>query len=140
MSHKIKVGKDASKGKAEVYFRLYQKLTRQRAKLDHQIMKVQEEMLREMTKGNVIPGGAKKYVVRMPNTKTLKEAIRECMVPEEPMTMQDIIKALKKTGKYHTNSSYFYTMINNKLNRDTKVKKISRGVFVLKGRRKASAA
>lgn len=140
MSEKTKVRKDASLDQTEVYFRAFQKLTRQRKKLDHQIRKVQEQMLRYMAGTGSLPGGKKKYVIRMPNTITLKEAIRKCMVPGEKMTMQDIIDSLKKTGLYHTNSSYFYTMVNNKLNRDKNVKKVSRGVFVLKNKQKVTEA
>ena len=63
------------------------------------------------------------------------------MTPGKRLGMQDILKALCKTGAYKTQSSYFYTMVNNKLNRDPKVKKVSRGVFVLQkraGRRKVA--
>ena len=52
------------------------------------------------------------------------------MVPGKEMTMNDILKSLKKKDLYHTDSKYFYTMVNNKLNRDDLIEKTSRGVFV----------
>jgi hypothetical protein len=77
------------------------------------------------------PPDSKKYVARMQNHTILAEAIRESMIPGEKMGMKDILTSLQKTGSYRTQSSYFYTMVNNKLNRDPLVKKVSRGVFVL---------
>lgn len=126
-----KVGKDASQTTGEAYYRTFQKLLRQKEQVDHQILKVQRQFFRCLIgKSNNI--GKKNYVTRMHNTVILRDAIRISMVSGKKMTMHDIISSLQKQGLYHTNSQYFYTMVNNKLNRDKKIQKTSRGVFILR--------
>lgn len=129
-----KVGKDASQTTGEAYYRTFQKLLRQKEQVDHQILKVQRQFFRCLIgKSNNI--GKKNYVTRMHNTVILRDAIRKCMVPGKEMTTQDVISSLKQRGIYLTNSDYFYTMVNNKLNklnRDKKIQKTSRGVFILR--------
>ncbi len=116
-----------------VFFQTFQDLLKQREALDRQILRMQGRFVKEYKKhakkGTLLP--AKKYVARMQNHTILAEAIRECMIPGQRMGMKDILCSLQKTGTYRTQSSYFYTMVNNKLNRDPSVKKVSRGVFVL---------
>jgi len=139
-----KIGKDTSL-QGGVYFQTFRDLLKQREALDHQILRLQGRFFKMIEKsagnGTGKQLSSKKYVARMQNHTILAEAIRECMVPGVKMGMQDILEALSNTGAYKTKSSYFYTMVNNKLNRDPKVKKVSRGVFVLQkraGRRKVA--
>jgi len=117
------------------YFKAYQKLSKQRARIDQEMLKLQKKFL-ETPVG--ITGTRKKYVSRLHNTTTLISAIRKSMIPTKKMTMNDIIGTLKKKGLYHTKSKYFYTMVNNKLNRDKLIKKIARGVFVYNPRKVAT--
>jgi hypothetical protein len=134
----VAVGKEASQQTgSEMYFRTYQDLLRQKEKIDREILKMQGKFLKAVSKQRgVIPSNRVKYVPRLKNTTTLAEAIRECMIPNEEMIMDDILKALTKKGLYNTNSKYFYTMVNNKLNRDSQIKKVSRGVFKYRPRKK----
>ncbi len=129
--NKTRVGKDASQQAGSgLYFRTYQKLLKQRGKIDKELAKMQTKLLRVATRNRVVISGQRvKYVDRLENTKPLFQAIRESMTPNKEMTMKDIIKSLTDRGLYHTNSKYIYTMINNKLNRDPKIKKVRRGVF-----------
>jgi len=147
MSSVTKVGKDTSLPTGGL-FQTFRDLLKQREALDHQILRLQGRFF-QMMENKVVPKdstesfSSKKYVARMQNHTILKEAIRECMIPGKKMGMKDILSALKKTGAYQTHSKYFYTMVNNKLNRDPKISKVSRGVFVLHknpGRPKAKAS
>ena len=132
MSLSTKAGKDTSL-QTGVFFQTFQDLLKQREALDHQILRLQGRFFKMMEKSVKVgtPIEPKKYVARMQNHTILAEAIRESMIPGQRMGMKDILSALEKTGSYKTQSSYFYTMVNNKLNRDPLVKKVSRGVFVL---------
>lgn len=116
-----------------VFFQAFQDLMKQREALDRQILRMQGRFFKMMEKSvkSSTPLETKKYVARMQNHTILAEAIRECMIPGQKMGMKDILCSLQKTGGYKTQSSYFYTMVNNKLNRDPLVNKVSRGVFVL---------
>lgn len=136
------VGTDTSqRTSSEVYFLTYKKLLRQKEQMDKDLLKVEKEMLKMQGKflkvasrhGKLSMTRAK-YVPRLDNKKILVDAIRECMVPQKEMNMGDILKALGKKNLYQTDSKYFYTMVNNKLNRDPHVKKVSRGIFVYKHR------
>jgi len=128
---KVRVGNKEASRSGELYFSAYQKLMRQRARIDKEIFKVQSKLLKDISKkGHSNSGGRKKYVPRQNNTTILAKAIRESMVPEEKMIMVDILESLQSRSLYHTSSKYFYTMVNNKLNKDNKIKKVSRGVFV----------
>ncbi len=137
-----KVGKDTSLTEGGVFFQTYRDLLKQREALDRQILRMQGRFLRLVERKTSSRGGKKKYVARMENTTILRDAIRDSMVIGKKITMPKILKILEGKELYHTKSSYFYTMVNNKLNRDPLVKKVSRGVFVLKRRagqrRKAS--
>lgn len=130
-----KIGKDTSLHNVQeggVFFQTFRELLKQREALDHQILRLQGRLFKALERKVVAPTGDKKvYVPRMQNTTILKDAIRSSMVPGRKMTMQDILNALVKKDLYHTNSGYYYTMVNNKLNRDPWIKKVSRGVFVL---------
>lgn len=132
MSSLTKTGKDTSL-QGGVYFQTFRDLLKQREALDHQILRLQGRFLKMVEKNATVDKklSSKKYVARMQNHTILANAIRGCMTPGERMGMQDILEALCETGAYKTRSSYFYTMVNNKLNRDPRVKKVSRGVFVL---------
>ena len=134
MSSSTKAGKDTSSLSGGVFFQTFRDLLKQREALDHQILRLQGSFFKMMEK-NATQGKSssmKKYVARMPNHTILVDAIRECMIPGKKMNMQDILISLQETKSYQTQSSYFYTMVNNKLNRDPRVKKVARGVFVLK--------
>lgn len=133
-----KVGKDASTRSEEAYYQTLQDLLRQKEQVDRQIFKVQGKLFRCFV-GNSKTAGTKRYVPRMHNTVILRDAIRKSMVPGKKMTMQDVLSSIRKQDLYHTNSRLFYTMVNNKLNRDKKIQKTSRGVFVLQksGQRKS---
>jgi len=130
-----KVGRDTSlQNKEGSLFQTFRDLLKQRESLDHQILRLQGrffQMVENKSQSNVSTETTKTYVARMQNHTILAEAIRECMTPGEKMGMKDILSALEKTQAYQTKSSYFYTMVNNKLNRDPNIKKVSRGVFVL---------
>jgi hypothetical protein len=116
-----------------VFFETFQALLKQREALDRQILRMQGRFFKMMERSvkTGAPPESKKYVARMQNHTILAEAIRESMIPGERMGMKEILCRIQKTGTYQTQSSYFYTMVNNKLNRDPLVKKVSRGVFVL---------
>ncbi len=147
MSGTTKTGKDTSL-QGGVYFQTFRDLLKQREALDRQILRTQGlffKMLEQNAKqGKKLPPkrvvakmsgvklSSKRYVARMRNHTILAEAIRGCMIPGKRMGMQDVLDALCNTGAYKTKSGYFYTMVNNKLNRDPRVTKVSRGVFVLK--------
>lgn len=128
------VGKDASQRTgSEIYFKTYQKLMKQKVKLDRELAKVQTKLLRPTSRNSRSSAGlAVKYVLRLDNDMPLIKAIRESMTPDKEMKMKDIINSLLKNGLYHTDSKYLYTMINNKLNRDKQIKKVRRGVFMIK--------
>lgn len=134
-----KVGKDALFAKGGVFFQTLRDLRKQQEALGRQILRLEKRSLKIR---RISSDGKKKYVARMENITILRDAIRESMVIGKKTTMPQILKTLTKKDLYHTQSGYFYTMVNNKLNRDSLVKKVSRGVFVLQKRigqrRKAS--
>ncbi len=134
---KVKVGTEASRT-GELYYRAYQKLSRQKLRIEREMLKLQGKILKAASRRGVVV--SRKYVPRLSNTTTLVEAIRQCMVPGKKMRMVDILKSLTKRNLYHTKSKYFYTMINNKLNRDPLIEKVSRGVFVYCPKRRATVA
>ena len=141
--NKVAVGTETSQlTGSEIYFQTYQGLLRQREKIDRDLLKLQGKFLKAISKAKgILPEKRAKYVPRLKNMTTLVQAIRECMVLGKEMTMDDILKSLSKKNLYQTDSKYFYTMVNNKLNRDPKIKKVSRGVFVSHPRaRKRSSA
>ena len=145
MEVSTKVGKDTSLQQEGGLFQTFRDLLKQREALDHQILRLQGRFFQMMEKNtnSKTSSKSKTYVARMQNHTILKDAIRECMVPDRKMGMREILEALRKTGAYQTQSSYFYTMVNNKLNRDPRVKKVARGVFVFQkksGRPKAVAS
>ena len=125
---KTEVGKDTSLH-AGVSFQTLRELLKQREALDRQILRQQGKLFRLLERKT--SSRRKKYVARMNNTAILVEAVRKCMVPGHKMTMEDILKSLRTKKLYHTRSGYLYTMVNNKLNGDKRIKKVSRGVFVL---------
>ena len=129
---KVAVGTEASQlTGSEIYFQTYQGLLRQRERIDRDLLKLQGKFFRAISKSKGFSTSERvKYVPRLQNTTTLANAIRGCMAPNKEMTMSNILSSLSKKNLYHTDSKYFYTMVNNKLNRDYKIKKVSRGVFV----------
>jgi len=129
---KVAVGKETSQRTgSEIYVHTYQGLLRQKEKIDRDLLRLQEKFLMAISKSRgILPDKRAKYVPRLYNTTILASAIRKCMIPNTPMTMGDILKSLSNKDLYHTDSKYFYTMVNNKLNRDPIIKKISRGVFI----------
>ena len=141
---KTQVGKETSRSDSEIYSKTYQKLLRQKEHIEKELFKLNVKYFKaadKIAKGVLPTRRSKKYVSRLKNTTTLAKAIRECMTPKMEMTMKEILKSLSKKGLYSTSSSYYYTMVNNKLNRDKQIKKVSRGVFVYmpRGRRKNAA-
>jgi hypothetical protein len=126
------VGTEASQQRtgSEIYFQTYQELLRQKDKIDREILKMQSKFLKAISRNGTIPQSRATYVSRLENHRTLALAIRACMVPDKEMTMKNILKSLEKKNLYHTDSKYFYTMVNNKLNRDPHIFKMSRGVFM----------
>lgn len=132
MSLTTEAGKDTS-SQTGVFFQTFQKLLKQREALDRQILRMQGRFFKMVEKSvkNSTPPESKKYVARMQNHTILAEAIRECMIFDQRMGMKEILCSLQNTESYRTQSSYFYTMVNNKLNRDPLIEKVSRGVFVL---------
>ncbi len=136
-----KIGKDTSLQEEGSLFQTFRDLLMQREVLDRQIRKLQGRLLRIASKETTASKSRKVYVPRMENTTILKNAIRSSMVPGRKMTMKQVLSALGKKKLYHTQSGYFYTMVNNKLNRDPRIKKVSRGIFVLRktGQRKKAS-
>jgi len=135
------VGKETSQTAGSgLYFQTYQKLLRQRERIDREILKMQGRFFKAISKSKGVVTGHKKYVPRLKNSTTLACAIRKCMIPNREMNMQDVLKTLIKKDLYHTNSDSFYTMVNNKLNRDKLIKKVSRGIFVYSPRVKKERA
>ena len=130
------VGKEASQSGGELYFQTYQKLLRQKEQIDRDLFKLQKKHFKEFSRQGGIRTDRKIYVPRLNNTTTLVEAIRKCMTPNREMTMIDIIGSLEKKGLYHTSSKYFYTMVNNKIHQDENIKRIGRGVFILRPRKR----
>ena len=134
----VQVGKDASRTGSGQYFQTYQDLLRQKERIDRELLKLQGKFFKAIAHQKPITRSAK-YVPRLDNAMILVRAIRECMIPNKEMNMKDILESLHKKNLYHTQSQYFYTMVNNKLNRDKLIHKARRGVFVYKPRRKGSA-
>ncbi len=137
-----KVGKDTSLQEEGSLFQTFRDLLKQREALDRQIRRLQGKLLRIASKKAAVTSKNRKvYVPRMENDTILKDAIRSSMTPGKKMTMKQVLGALGRKKLYSTQSGYFYTMVNNKLNRDPRVKKVSRGVFVLRktGQRKKAS-
>ncbi len=134
---RTKVGKDAL-DTGVLYFQAQKKLLRQKQRIERELLRLEGKVLRAASRKGVVI--SRKYVPRLQNTTTLVEAIRQCMVPGKKMRMVDILKSLTKRNLYHTKSKYFYTMINNKLNRDSLIEKVSRGVFVYHPKRRKTVA
>lgn len=130
-----------------VSFQTLQELLKQREVLDHQLLKLQKNLLKELEKQSILNFRKNKkkrnrvqtYVPRMRNVFILKDAIQRSMGSGHKMTMKDILKAIRKEHLYHTHSKLLYTMVNNKLHimiedksqKHPRVIKISRGVFML---------
>ena len=134
---RTELGKDAL-DTGVLYFQAQKKLLRQKQRIERELLKLQGKVLRAASRKSSIV--SRKYVPRLENTTTLVEAIRQCMVPGKKMRMVDILKSLTRRNLYHTKSKYFYTMINNKLNRDPLIEKVSRGVFVYRPKRRKTVA
>ncbi len=136
-----KVGRDTSLQKGGVFYQTFRDLQKQQRALDRQIQKLGKNLLKAASKKAKTSKNRKVYVPRMENTTILRDAIRSSMAPGKKMTMGQVLGVLGKKKLYSTQSSYFYTMVNNKLNRDPKIKKVSRGVFVLRktGQRKKAS-
>ena len=128
-----------------LHFQTYQKLLRQKQRIDKELDTLQTQLLRDLSKQNgqsvpfkrpvgrprkIVqeisklkrpvgrPRKVKKYVDRAPgNTLILIDAVCESMSPGKKMTMKQIFNAVKKKGIYKTNTSdeNLYKMINNKL-------------------------
>jgi hypothetical protein len=126
-----KSGSSKSNNGQVKFLRLYERLLEQKKQVDNNLLKMERKLLRQLSRQHEHQMGVRKvYVKRMHNKNTLALSIRECMTPNKEMSMKEILAALQATGLYKTRSSYFYTMVNNKLNRDPKVKKVRRGVFM----------
>ncbi len=137
------VGKEASATGEELFFQTYKKLLKQKERIDRELLKLQSKMFKAISNkgsGSGTELGRKVYVPRLNNITTLAGAIRECMIPKREMTMKDILKSLEKKKLYHTSSKYFYTMVNNKIHLDGKIKKVGRGVFVYNPRARVAVA
>ena len=135
------VGKEASVIGGELYFQTYQRLLKQKERIDRDLLKLQSKFFKVASRGSKVSSteiGRKRYVPRLNNTTTLASAIRECMIPSKEMTMRDILNALEKRSLYHTSSKYFYTMVNNKIHLDKKIEKVGRGVFVYSPRKRVA--
>jgi len=141
MSMKV-VGKEASVTNGELYFQTYQKLLKQKERIDKDLLELQGKMFKDISQpgeGSTDPE-RKKYVPRLDNTIILAKAIRKCMIPKKEMTMKDILKSLKEKDLYHTRSGYLYTMVNNKIHTDEKIEKVGRGLYVYSSKAKVAMA
>ena len=119
------------------FFKTYRYVLEQKKKFDDHLLALQEQligMVQDKEVESIEDGDRKMYVPRIDNQKILLEAILSVMVSRKEMTMSQIMKKLENSKAYETNSRYFYTMVNNKLNRqDLKVVgPIRRGVYVYK--------
>lgn len=118
----------------EVFLKTYQELLRQKDRIDKDLLRFRGKFFKAISRTGALVQKRAIYVPRLPNNRILAEAIRECMVHGREMGMDDILKSLIKKDLYHTNSKSFYTMVNNKLNRDKLIKKTSRGIFIYRPR------
>ena len=128
-----------------LHFQTYQKLLRQKQRIDKELDTLQTQLLRDLSKQNgqsvpfkrpvgrprkIVqeiskpkrpvgrPRKVRKYVDRVPgNTMILIDAVCESMSSDKKMTMKQIFNAVKRKGIYQTNTSNenLYKMINNKL-------------------------
>ena len=118
------------------FFKTYRYVLQQKKKFDDHLLSLQEQLLSMVQSKKMIveDGDRKAYVPRVDNSKILLEAILSVMVPRKEMTMSEVMRRLEKKNAYRTNSSYFYTMVNNKLNRQDLclVGPIRRGVYIYK--------
>ena len=115
------------------FLKLFTQLLEQKKLVDNNLLKLEKKMLNQLSRRqNQQMGSRKIYVARMQNKDTLALSIRKCMTPIKEMSMKDVLAALQVTGLYKTRSSYVYTMVNNKLNGDSKVVKPQgkRGGFI----------
>ena len=133
-----------------LHFQTYQKLLRQKQRIDKELDKVQTQLLRDLSKQSRQaitgkrpvgrprkfvqeiskpkrpigrPRKVRKYVDRVPgNMMILIDAVCESMSPGKKMSMKQIFKAVKNKGIYKTNTTdeNLYKMINNKLHVEVK--------------------
>lgn len=127
------------KSSDKILLNTIQRLLKQKEVVDKQLLKVQKKLVRQLSSQKVT-GNRKTYVRRMNNKTTLKKALRKSLIPNQEMTMQEILVSLSTTGAYKTRSSYIYTMVNNKLNRDSQIKKVHRGIFMFVPRKRSSTS
>ncbi len=122
--------KKRPKSSVDLLLETIQKLLDQKEVVDKQLLKAQKKLVRRIAR-QTATRVRQKYVKRMNNSSTLKMALRQSMIPHQEMTMKDILAALRTTKAYRTKSKYFYTMVNNKLNRDPQIHKLKgrRGIF-----------
>ena len=128
------------------FFKIYRDLLDQKKaldkdclKLDGKLLAMQQRLVTAVSKSlsRKTTGERKTYVERKDNDKILIDAIHFSMIPSRPMKMKEIIKELKRRKLYMTNSKYFYTMVNNKLNSDPDISKPGRGLFVYRPRKRS---
>lgn len=132
----------ASKGtKGQQFSSLFKKFLKQKKEMDRNLLTLEKKMFRCFREGTGTY--RKKYVKRMPNKYTLKEAIRLCMKPDKEMTTEEVLKILHIRNLYRTRSKKLYGMVNFKLNNGepeiTKPKE-KRGIFVYKSKVRSKIA
>lgn len=127
---------EVSQSKKRSFSDTYRYVMNQKKKIDEHLYKLQEQLLSmvQHRKGDDKGSYHKMYVPRVENSQILLDSILSIMIPGKEMKMSQIMNKIKNRQAYKTNSKYFYTMVNNKLNRqDLKlVGPIRRGVFVFK--------
>jgi len=111
-----------------VFLQAYKEIVDQRNRLDEQILSLQKNITKPSKKANV----KRSYVKKARGSLPLKTAIREIMKTGEPMTMPDIIDCLEASGLYKTKSKYLYVMINQMLRSTNDIKKVDRGLYIMK--------
>lgn len=130
------------------YKRELNTLLKQQNEVNRLIMKLQTRMIKDFaSKGSAQPKGSntsrKVYVERKDNDLILVEAIKECLKSGNKMKTKQICEALKQKGLFNSESGYFYTMVNNKLNvlskdPSSQIQKAKRGVYYIQKATKKS--
>jgi hypothetical protein len=119
-----KIYKDVEKGE-----RLYRRLlTSQQELLNHlEAIKIRNsEKMRIKKKVNV---------ERIPGRDKLSFIIHRIMPFDKILSSNEVLDLVIKSG-YKTNSNYLAGMVNNKLNQDKEIQKVSRGKFILISRKR----
>lgn len=130
--NKIREQRKESLGNHNFFFKAYKDIVARRNQLDEQILSLQKKIISGPTQK--VGVSEKRIYTKKNGSLSLKNAIREIMKTGEPMTMQNIIDCIEVSGLYKTKSKYLYVMINQLIGKSDDIKKIARGLYVMKKR------